>query len=216
MRIAPSILSADFANLEAELESIASADLIHVDVMDGHFVPNLTIGLPVVARLQQVSKVPLDVHLMIENPELWAGKYASTGASSITFHLEASMDPIDCAASIRECGARVGISISPGTPFSEVKDFMDLVDMLLVMTVEPGFGGQGLIESVVPKIREAKDFISSQGLSTSLQVDGGVGTQNIAMLAAAGADTFVAGSAVFSASDRNSRIAELRALAESI
>jgi len=216
MRIAPSILSADFANLEAELESIASADLIHVDVMDGHFVPNLTIGLPVVARLQQVSKVPLDVHLMIENPELWAGKYASTGASSITFHLEASKDPIDCAASIRECGAKVGISISPGTPFSEVKDFMDLVDMLLVMTVEPGFGGQGLIESVVPKIREAKDFISSQGLSTSLQVDGGVGTQNIAMLAAAGADTFVAGSAVFSASDRNSRIAELRALAESI
>lgn len=215
MRIAPSILSADFANLEAELQTISSADLIHVDVMDGHFVPNLTIGLPVVARLQQVSKVPLDVHLMIENPESWVGKYAATGASSITFHLEAAKDPRACVAAIKENGAKVGISISPGTPFSEVRDYLTVVDMLLVMTVEPGFGGQGLIESVVPKIKEAKDFMLSQGLSTSLQVDGGVGTQNIAMLATAGADTFVAGSAVFSASNRNERIDELRAMAES-
>jgi ribulose-phosphate 3-epimerase len=215
MRIAPSILSADFANLEAELQTISSADLIHVDVMDGHFVPNLTIGLPVVARLQQVSKVPLDVHLMIENPESWVGKYAATGASSITFHLEAAKDPRACVAAIKENGARVGISISPGTPFSEVRDYLTVVDMLLVMTVEPGFGGQGLIESVVPKIKEAKEFMLSQGLSTSLQVDGGVGTQNIVMLATAGADTFVAGSAVFSASNRNERIDELRAMAES-
>jgi ribulose-phosphate 3-epimerase len=215
MRIAPSILSADFANLEAELQTISSADLIHVDVMDGHFVPNLTIGLPVVARLQQVSKVPLDVHLMIENPESWVGKYAATGASSITFHLEAAKDPRACVAAIKENGAKVGISISPGTPFSEVRDYLTVVDMLLVMTVEPGFGGQGLIQSVVPKIKEAKDFMLSQGLSTSLQVDGGVGTQNIVMLATAGADTFVAGSAVFSASNRNERIDELRAMAES-
>jgi len=215
MRIAPSILSADFANLEAELQTISSADLIHVDVMDGHFVPNLTIGLPVVARLQQVSKVPLDVHLMIENPESWVGKYAATGASSITFHLEAAKDPSACVAAIKENGAKVGISISPGTPFSEVRDYLTVVDMLLVMTVEPGFGGQGLIDSVVPKIKEAKDFMLSQGLSTSLQVDGGVGTQNIVMLATAGADTFVAGSAVFSASNRNERIDELRAMAES-
>lgn len=215
MRIAPSILSADFANLEAELQTISSADLIHVDVMDGHFVPNLTIGLPVVARLQQVSKVPLDVHLMIENPESWVGKYAATGASSITFHLEAAKDPRACVAAIKENGAKVGISISPGTTFSEVRDYLTVVDMLLVMTVEPGFGGQGLIESVVPKIKEAKEFMLSQGLSTSLQVDGGVGTQNIAMLATAGADTFVAGSAVFSASNRNERIDELRAMAES-
>jgi ribulose-phosphate 3-epimerase len=215
MRIAPSILSADFVNLEAELQTISSADLIHVDVMDGHFVPNLTIGLPVVARLQQVSKVPLDVHLMIENPESWVGKYAATGVSSITFHLEAAKDPTACVAAIRENGSKVGISISPGTPFSEVRDYLTVVDMLLVMTVEPGFGGQGLIESVVPKIKEAKDFMLSQGLSTSLQVDGGVGTQNIVMLATAGADTFVAGSAVFSASNRNERIDELRAMAES-
>jgi ribulose-phosphate 3-epimerase len=215
MRIAPSILSADFANLEAELQTISSADLIHVDVMDGHFVPNLTIGLPVVARLQQVSKVPLDVHLMIENPESWVGKYAATGASSITFHLEAAKDPSACVAAIKENGAKVGISISPGTPFSEVRDYLTVVDMLLVMTVEPGFGGQGLIESVVPKIKEAKEFMLSQGLSTSLQVDGGVGTQNIVMLATAGADTFVAGSAVFAASNRNERIDELRAMAES-
>ena len=216
MRIAPSILSADFANLESELQTVSHADLIHVDVMDGHFVPNLTIGLPVVARLQQVSKVPLDVHLMIENPERWVGKYAQTAASSVTFHFEASKDPIACVSSIRDNGAKVGISISPGTPFSEARQYLSLVDMLLVMTVEPGFGGQRLIESVIPKIKEAKDFISSQGLSVSLQVDGGVGTNNIAMLAAAGADTFVAGSSVFTASDRNVRIDELRALAESV
>lgn len=214
-RIAPSILSADFANLETELESISNADLIHVDVMDGHFVPNLTIGLPVVARLQQVSKVPLDVHLMIEDPESWVGKYAATGASSVTFHLEAAKDPRSCVALIRDNGAKVGISISPGTPFSEVSKYIALVDTLLVMTVEPGFGGQGLIESVVPKIKEAKEFVRREGLATSLQVDGGVGVQNIAMLATAGADTFVAGSSVFSASDRNARIGELRSLAES-
>jgi ribulose-phosphate 3-epimerase len=216
MRIAPSILSADFANLESELQSVSHADLIHVDVMDGHFVPNLTIGLPVVSRLQQVSKIPLDVHLMIEKPESWVGKYAQTGASSITFHLEAAKDPIACASSIREHGAKVGISISPGTQFSEVRQYLPLFDMLLVMTVEPGFGGQGLIQSVVPKIKEATDYISSEGLSISLQVDGGVGTNNIAMLAAAGADTFVAGSSVFTASNRNVRIDELRALAESV
>lgn len=214
MRIAPSILSADFANLEAELQTISNADLIHVDVMDGHFVPNLTIGLPVVARLQQVTHVPLDVHLMIENPEQWVGKYATTGASSITFHIEAVNDARACAETIRENGSQVGIAISPGTPFSEVKDFLEVADMLLVMTVEPGFGGQGLIEAVVPKISEAREFIRSQGLSISLQVDGGVGTKNISSLATAGADTFVAGSSIFSEPDRNSRIDELRQLAE--
>ncbi len=214
-RIAPSILSADFANLEAELATISSADLIHVDVMDGHFVPNLTIGLPVVARLQQVSKVPLDVHLMIENPENWVGKYAETGSSSVTFHLEAARDPDDCIKAIKSSGAMVGIAISPGTAFSEVKKYLGFVDMLLVMTVEPGFGGQGLIESVVPKITEARQFFVSEAMDLSLQIDGGIGIANIASLSAAGADTFVAGSAVFSEADRNARIAELRSLAES-
>jgi ribulose-phosphate 3-epimerase len=216
MRIAPSILSADFANLEAELRSISGSDLIHVDVMDNHFVPNLTIGVPVVARLQEVTTVPLDVHLMIDNPEQWAGKYAETGASSVTFHLEAASDPNEAISQIRSSGAKVGIAIKPGTAFDNVAHLLEHADMLLVMTVEPGFGGQGLIESVIPKISEARDFIQKNGLEVSVQVDGGVGLSNIANLARAGADTFVAGSAVFSEENRNERITALRLLAESI
>ena len=215
IRIAPSILSADFANLETELATVSSADLIHVDVMDGHFVPNLTFGLPVVKRLQEISKVPLDVHLMIEEPESWVSKYAATGAQSITFHIEAANDPRACISAIRDGGSQVGIAISPRTPVSEVIKYLGLIDMLLVMTVEPGFGGQGLIESVIPKVKEAREYLQSENLDTRLQVDGGIGPQNIATLAIAGADTYVAGSAVFSAVDRNSRISELRDLAES-
>ena len=215
IRIAPSILSADFANLEAELSTISDSDLIHVDVMDGHFVPNLTIGLPVVARLQQVSNVPLDVHLMIENPEAWAGKYAEIGVSSVTFHLEAASKPREVITRIRDSGAKVGIAIKPGTLFDEVADYVHLVDMLLIMTVEPGFGGQGLIESVIPKISQARDFIDRNSFKAALQVDGGVGLGNIQELAVAGADTFVAGSSVFSESARNERIKQLRDLAES-
>jgi ribulose-phosphate 3-epimerase len=214
MRIAPSILSADFANLETELRTISSSDLIHVDVMDGHFVPNLTIGVPVVARLQEITTVPLDVHLMIENPERWAGSYADTGASSVTFHLEAATNPEEVISQIRSSGSKVGIAIKPGTAFEDVSGLLELADMLLVMTVEPGFGGQGLIESVIPKITQARDFIHAQGLEVSVQVDGGVGVANIANLARAGADTFVAGSAVFSELNRNERIASLRLLAE--
>lgn len=208
-RIAPSILSADFANLESELQSISSADLIHVDVMDGHFVPNLTIGLPVVRRLHEVSKVPLDVHLMIEDPEQWAPKYAEF-AHSVTFHLEASKDPMRVISGVRSAGAKVCVAIKPGTPFSDVASLVREVDMILIMTVEPGFGGQGLIESTVAKITEARDFISSHGLEVSIQVDGGVSAANIAKLAKAGADTFVAGTAVFGATDRNAEIEKLR------
>lgn len=216
MRIAPSILSADFANLEAELRTISSSDLIHVDVMDGHFVPNLTIGVPVVARLQEVTTVPLDVHLMINNPEHWAGKYAETGAASVTFHLEAATNPREVISQIRSSGSKVGIAIKPGTAFEDVFELVQLSDMLLVMTVEPGFGGQGMIESVIPKITQTRDFIAANGLEVSVQVDGGVGLSNIANLARAGADTFVAGSAVFSELNRNDRISDLRSLAESI
>jgi ribulose-phosphate 3-epimerase len=216
MRIAPSILSADFANLEAELRTISGSDLIHVDVMDNHFVPNLTIGFPVVARLQEITTVPLDVHLMIENPERWAGKYAETGASSVTFHLEAASDPKEAISQIRSSGAKVGIAIKPGTDFEQVVDLLEHADMLLVMTVEPGFGGQGLIESVIPKITQARDFLNETGLEVSIQVDGGVGLSNIDQLARAGADTFVAGSSVFSEENRNKRISDLRLLAESI
>lgn len=216
MRIAPSILSADFANLEAELRTISGSDLIHVDVMDGHFVPNLTIGVPVVARLQEITTVPLDVHLMIENPERWAGKYAETGASSVTFHLEAATNPKEAMSQIRSSGSKVGIAIKPGTAFEDVSGLVELADMLLIMTVEPGFGGQSLIASVIPKITQARDFIDAHSLEVSVQIDGGVGLANIADLARAGADTFVAGSAVFSELERNDRIGALRLLAESI
>ena len=212
IRIAPSILSADFANLETELESISHADLIHVDVMDGHFVPNMTLGLPIVKRLFEVSKVPLDVHLMIDNPEHWAGQYGKY-ASSVTFHFEAANDPLEVISKIRESGARTAMSIKPGTSFESISNLVQHLDMLLVMTVEPGFGGQALIESTVEKVLQASMFARGNGLELSIQVDGGVTSENITMLAAAGADTFVAGTAIFQANDRNAEIDRLRALA---
>jgi ribulose-phosphate 3-epimerase len=211
-RIAPSILSADFANLEAELATISHADLIHVDVMDGHFVPNLTLGIPVVKRISEVTKVPLDVHLMIEAPEKWVNQYAQY-AGSVTFHYEAATDPKLAISEIRKAGANAAMSIKPGTTFSEVAELVELLDMLLVMTVEPGFGGQSLIKSAIPKVTEAFDYARSKGLELSIQVDGGVTADNIAELSSAGADTFVAGTAVFQAEDRNSEIDRLRSLA---
>lgn len=211
-RIAPSILSADFANLQAELASISHADLIHVDVMDGHFVPNLTLGVPVVKRISEVTSVPLDVHLMIEAPEKWVSQYAQY-AGSVTFHYEAATDPRLAISEIRKAGAKAAMSIKPGTSFSEVSELVEELDMLLIMTVEPGFGGQSLIQSTVSKVTEAFDYVASKGLKLSIQVDGGVTADNIAELSTAGADTFVAGTAVFKAQDRNSEIDRLRSLA---
>ena len=214
-RIAPSILSADFANLEAELATISHADLIHVDVMDGHFVPNLTLGVPIVKRLSEVTNVPLDVHLMIESPETWVSQYAQY-AGSVTFHFEAATDPKLVISEIRKAGAKAAMSIKPGTAFSEVSDLVGLLDMLLVMTVEPGFGGQSLIQSTVPKVTEAFAYSSNNSLELSIQVDGGVTADNIAELSRAGADTFVAGTAVFKATERNFEIDRLRSLAITI
>ena len=212
-RIAASILSADFANLERDLESITSADLIHVDVMDGHFVPNLTIGLPVVTRLQEVSKVPLDVHLMIENPDRWAPMYADTGAFSVTFHFEACSKVAETIKSVRNSGSKVGLALKPGTELKEIESFLPDIDMLLIMMVEPGFGGQSLMESVIPKIAEAKMQARDTLPNLSIQVDGGIKSSNIEKLAEAGADTFVAGQSIMSALDRNAEIALLRKLA---
>jgi len=212
VRISPSILSADFANLEAELRTISSSDMIHVDVMDGHFVPNLTIGLPVVKRISEVTKVPLDVHLMIEDPDAWAAKYAQF-ANSVTFHFEAANDPVATIASISEGGAVAAMAIKPATSFEEVQHLCLDLGMLLVMTVEPGFGGQSLIEQSLEKVSKARAFADAQGLELSIQVDGGVSAGNISRIAASGADTFVAGTAVFEALDRNQRIEELRTLA---
>jgi ribulose-phosphate 3-epimerase len=213
-RIAASILSADFANLEKDLESITSSDLIHVDVMDGHFVPNLTIGLPVVKRLQEVSKVPLDVHLMIDNPDHWAPMYADTGAFSVTFHFEACSKVAETIKSVRNSGSKVGLALKPGTELNEVESFLADIDMLLIMMVEPGFGGQSLMESVIPKISEAKTLARDTLPDLSIQVDGGIKSSNIEKLAEAGADTFVAGQSIMSASDRNAEIALLRELAQ--
>lgn len=213
-RIAASILSADFANLERDLESITSADLIHVDVMDGHFVPNLTIGLPVVTRLQEVSKVPLDVHLMIENPDRWAPMYADTGAFSVTFHFEACSKVAETIKSVRNSGSKVGLALKPGTELKEIESFLPDIDMLLIMMVEPGFGGQSLMESVIPKIAEAKMQARNTLPNLSIQVDGGIKSSNIEKLAEAGADTFVAGQSIMSALDRNAEIALLRELAQ--
>jgi ribulose-phosphate 3-epimerase len=214
-RIAPSILSADFANLESELLTISRADLIHVDVMDGHFVPNMTLGLPVVKRISEVTSVALDVHLMIENPELWAPRYAEY-AGSVTFHFETAANPSDVISAIRAKGASAAMAIKPGTSFSEVEHLCSQLDMLLVMTVEPGFGGQSLIPETVAKVTEAHKYAATNNLSLSIEVDGGVTSDNIVSLSKAGADTFVAGTSVFAAADRNARIDQLRALAITI
>ncbi len=215
MKIHPSILSADFANLEAELETISSADAAHIDVMDNHFVPNLTLGLPIVSKLFEVSKLPLDIHLMIENPDRWAPAYAELGCDSVTFHLEAAQDPIGLARRIREIGSKAAIAIKPNTPFSDVEQLLTEIDMLLVMTVEPGFGGQKLIPETVSKVKAARAAAKASGLSIAIQVDGGVTESNVSLLADAGADVFVAGSAVFSAQNRNLEITKLRELVNS-
>ena len=213
MKIHPSILSADFANLEAELKTISGADAAHVDVMDNHFVPNLTIGPGVVAALKKVSDLPLDVHLMIENPDRWALDYADLGVDSVTFHLEAADDPVLLAKRIQEKGVKAAIAIKPNTPISEVIELLPVIDMLLVMTVEPGFGGQKLIPETLAKVAQARKELRAHGLQIGLQVDGGVTEDNIGELAQLGADVFVAGSAVFNKPDRNAQIAKLRELA---
>lgn len=213
MKIHPSILSADFANLEAELATISNADAAHVDVMDNHFVPNLTLGLPIVSRLFEVAKLPLDIHLMIDDPDHWAPAFAEVGCDSVTFHLEAAKDPITLARRIRDIGSKAAIAIKPNTPFTQVEHLLSEIDMLLVMTVEPGFGGQKLIPETVSKVTQARESARLHGLSIAIQVDGGVTESNIGELAKAGADVFVAGSAVFNADNRNLEISKLRDLA---
>lgn len=216
MQISPSILSADFANLERELGSISNADMVHVDVMDGHFVPNLTIGIPVVKSIRRVTSLPLDLHLMINQPESWVERYGNLGVDSITFHLEATEKPSEAIASIRKCGARVGLAIKPATGIDKVEPFLCEIDMLLVMTVEPGFGGQELIDDCILKVQQARSLANAQGLELDIQVDGGVTAANIRSLSEAGANVFVAGTAVFDAPDRAARIAELRQLATTL
>ncbi len=216
VQISPSILSADFANLEHDLGRIANADWAHVDVMDNHFVPNLTIGLPVVERLIKVSPVPVDCHLMIEDPDRWAPGYAEAGAQSVTFHAEAAKAPIRLARELRRIGARAGLGLKPATPVEPFIDLLPEVDMLLVMTVEPGFGGQKFLDVCLPKVRRARKAVRESGLDVWVQVDGGVSASTIERCAEAGADVFVAGSAVYGAGDAASAVDELRELATKV
>jgi ribulose-phosphate 3-epimerase len=214
-QISPSILSSDFAELAAECARIPSSDWLHVDVMDNHFVPNLTLGLPVVESLLKHVDTPIDCHLMIEDPDRWAPAYAEVGAGSVTFHVEAAHAPVRLAREIRNQGARAGMALKPATPVEPYEDMLPELDMLLVMTVEPGFGGQKFLDLVVPKIRRARELIAASDAEVWLQVDGGVDRDTIGVCAEAGADVFVAGSAVFSAQDPDRMINELRGLAQS-
>src|SRR3954452_13715703 len=214
VQISPSILSADFARLGDEIALVSgTADWAHVDVMDGHFVPNLTLGLPVVEALVKASSIPIDAHLMIEEPDRWAPAYAEAGAASVTFHVEAAAAPVRLARSLRSAGARAGLALKPATPVEPFVDLLPEVDMLLVMTVEPGFAGQGFLDVCLPKIRRARAAIRDAGLDVWLQVDGGVSVETIERAADAGADVFVAGSAVYGAEDAAASIQQLRELA---
>ena len=215
LTISPSILNCDIADLHGQLESISSADIAHVDVMDNHFVPNLTWGLPVVEACVKTGILPVDAHLMIEDPDRWAPAYAEAGCESVTFHVEAAAAPIRLAREIRHQGARVGLGLRPATDIAPFVDILSEFDMILTMTVEPGFGGQKFLESMLPKIRRTRDAIRSADLPVSIQVDGGVSRQTIEQCAQAGATNFVAGSAIFKAEDAYTEIATLRELAGS-
>ncbi len=210
IRIAPSILAADFANLESEMAQVSTADLLHVDVMDGHFVPNLTLGPAVVKRLAEVSPLPLDVHLMIEDPDYWAPRYAELGAMSVTFHFEAARNPSQCLADIKSTGARAAVAIKPGTPVDAVLSMIGEVDMVLVMTVEPGFGGQSFMPETLPKLTALRAAAERAGAAPWLQADGGINVETAPYAVAAGADTLVAGVSVFGPSDRAGAIQALR------
>ena len=217
VQISPSILSADFSRLAEECARVAgAADWLHVDVMDNHFVPNLTLGLPVVEALLGVVSTPIDCHLMIEDPDRWAPAYAEAGAGSVTFHIEAAQAPVRLAREIRSAGARAGMALKPATDVDAYADLLPELDMLLVMSVEPGFGGQKFLELAVPKIRRARELARGRDLDLWIQVDGGVSAETIEICADAGADVFVAGNAVYAKDDPAAAIEALRAAGHAV
>ena len=214
IQITPSILNADFASLGDEVARIGSADWVHVDVMDDHFVPNLTFGPTMVEALSRRTSVPLDAHLMIADPDRRALDYVDAGCGSVTFHVEAAKAPVRLAREIRKAGARAAMALKPATAVEPYEELLPELDMLLIMTVEPGFGGQKFLDLCLPKIRSARRLMDKHGVETWLQVDGGISLETIERCAEAGADVFVAGSAVYSADDPDRMVAELRAKAE--
>ena len=215
VRIAPSILSADFARLADEIGRVeaAGADVIHVDVMDGHFVPNITIGPPVVKSLRRATTLPLDVHLMIEDPDRYLEAFADAGASNITVHAEATRHLHRTLTRVRELGATAGVALNPSTPVGVLRDVTGLFDLLLIMSVNPGFGGQSFIPRSLQKIAEARTLVAGSGAAADIEVDGGVDTGNAAALTEAGATVLVAGAAIFAAPDPGAATRALRAAA---
>jgi len=213
IKIAPSILSADFSRLGDEVRALAAggADYVHVDVMDGHFVPNITIGPLVVAGLRSVTQIPFDVHLMIENPDQYIPEFARAGSDIITVHQEAGAHLHRTVQLIKSLGKKAGVSINPATPVGSLEVILDELDLVLIMSVNPGFGGQSFIETCLPKIERLRRMIDQRGLAIALEVDGGVKLDNIGRIAAAGAHVFVAGSAVFGSENYAATIAGLKA-----
>ena len=203
IKLAPSILSADFAHLGEQIDEVAraGADYIHVDVMDGHFVPNITIGAPVVAAIRRATKLPLDVHLMIEHPERYISQFAEAGADIITVHVEACLNLRTIVRTIKDLGIKAGVSLNPPTPVSAAEEFLPHVDLVLVMSVNPGFGGQSFIPETLPKIANIRRILNDKGLRPELEVDGGINAENAPDIVRAGADVLVAGNSIFKAKE---------------
>ncbi|MGE5790628.1 MAG: ribulose-phosphate 3-epimerase [Syntrophaceae bacterium] len=213
-QIAPSILSADFSRLGEEIKAVekAGADLIHVDVMDGHYVPNITIGPGVVSSLRKTTSLPFDVHLMIEDPDRYIDAFVDAGSNIVTVHAEAVTHLHRTVQYIKAKGVRAGVSLNPSTPLVCIEEILPDIDLLLIMTVNPGFGGQKFISGMLPKIRKARELVQARGLEMAIEVDGGVTAENIGILADAGADIFVAGAAVFGSSSYTETIRKMKGI----